>query len=72
MSSGERMWEACHSCGGDIGTDRKDCVLLKLRKRYLKAPHIWAGEELPLGQSSSQASQGVDSYPKTRVAVRAS
>lgn len=67
-------WGTCHPLGGrgDIGTDTKDCVLPKLQKSDGKCRHIWTGEELPLVQSSSQASQGVDSYPKTRVAVRAS
>lgn len=66
------MWGTCHSCGGDIGTDTEDCVLPKLHKHYDKCRHIQTGEELPLVQSSGQASQGVDSYPRTRVAVGAS
>lgn len=66
MCSGERVWRSCLSYRGDVGHTHT-----KLWKQYGRYHHIWPGEELPSVQGTSRAPQGVDSYPKTRVAVRA-
>lgn len=66
------MRGCCHSYRGDGGHTHNTCVLPKLWKQDGRYCHTWPREELPSVQGSSRATQGVDSYPKTRVAVRAS